>query len=137
MSVRWYGKAAEQGESTAAFNLGFKYANGRGGLAKDDASALSWYRKAADPDGAIGMSNLGVPPPVPPPLAVGVRLPPGVPAPVPPMPPTNREDRDRRRVEGGRADRALDFRCVWAIRPARRRSAPSRQKSARSTSTPG
>jgi TPR repeat protein len=28
--------------------LGFMYANGRGGLPKDDAQAVSWFRKAAD-----------------------------------------------------------------------------------------
>jgi TPR repeat protein len=35
------------------------YENGRGGLPKDDAQAVSWYRKAADAGNAFGMSRLG------------------------------------------------------------------------------
>ena len=38
---------------------GVMYENGRGGLPKDDAQAVSWYRKAADAGNAFGMSRLG------------------------------------------------------------------------------
>jgi hypothetical protein len=40
--------------------LGVMYENGRGGLPKDDAQAVGWYRKAADAREAWGMNNLGV-----------------------------------------------------------------------------
>ncbi len=36
-----------QGDVDAQNNLGVMYANGRGGLAKDEAEAVRWYRKAA------------------------------------------------------------------------------------------
>jgi TPR repeat protein len=35
------------------------YANGRGGLPKDDAQALSWFRKAAEQGNAFGQNSLG------------------------------------------------------------------------------
>jgi hypothetical protein len=40
-------------------NLGVMYENGRGGLPKDDAKAVSWYRKAVDAGDGRGMANLG------------------------------------------------------------------------------
>ena len=40
-------------------NLGAMYRDGRGGLSKDDAQAVSWYRKAADANDSNGMANLG------------------------------------------------------------------------------
>jgi TPR repeat protein len=52
-------KAAEAGNAEAAFYLGVMYENGQGGLAKDDAQALNWYRTAADRGNASGMRNLG------------------------------------------------------------------------------
>lgn len=52
-------KAAEAANAEAALYLGVMYANGLGGLAKDDGQALSWYRKAADGGNAAGMGNLG------------------------------------------------------------------------------
>ena len=42
-----YRKAADQGLADAQDNLGDMYADGRG-VAKDDAQAVAWYRKAAD-----------------------------------------------------------------------------------------
>jgi len=45
-AVKWYRKAAEQGEVTAQSNLGAMYHNGDG-VPKNDAEAAKWYRKAA------------------------------------------------------------------------------------------
>ena len=46
-AVKWYRKAAEQGNAKAQFNLGFCYEKGTG-VAKDDVEAVKWYRKAAE-----------------------------------------------------------------------------------------
>jgi TPR repeat protein len=46
-AVRWYQKAADQGNNAGQNNLGEMYQLGRG-VAKDDAEAVRWYRKAAD-----------------------------------------------------------------------------------------
>jgi len=45
--VRWYRLAAEAGNAQGMSYLAFMYATGRGGLARDDAQALTWYRRAA------------------------------------------------------------------------------------------
>ncbi len=58
-AVYWYRKAAEQGDAAAQYNLGVRYANGRG-VAKDDVQAVYWYRKAAEQGLAIAQYNLGV-----------------------------------------------------------------------------
>jgi TPR repeat protein len=39
--------------------LGVMYEKGQGGLPKDDAQAVSWYRKAADAGEGSGMAYLG------------------------------------------------------------------------------
>ena len=39
--------AAEQGEASAQFNLGYMYATGRG-VAEDNTEAVRWYRLAAE-----------------------------------------------------------------------------------------
>ena len=39
--------AAEQGDASAQFNLGFMYATGEG-VPKDDAKAVKWFRLAAE-----------------------------------------------------------------------------------------
>jgi TPR repeat protein len=36
------------------------YANGLGGLGKDEAQAVSWYRKSAEAGDDLGMARLGV-----------------------------------------------------------------------------
>jgi TPR repeat protein/sugar phosphate isomerase/epimerase len=59
-AVRWYRKAAEQGDAAAQNGLGFMYENGRGGLTKSDVEAVRWYRKAAEQGFAHGQANLGV-----------------------------------------------------------------------------
>ena len=40
-------QAAEQGDTTAQFNLGVRYATGEG-VPQDDAEAVQWYRLAAE-----------------------------------------------------------------------------------------
>jgi len=46
-AVKWYMKAAEQGEAYAHKNLGLMYRDGRG-VAKDQAEARKLITKAAD-----------------------------------------------------------------------------------------
>ena len=50
---------ADQGDATAQYNLGLMYANGTG-VAKDEAEAVKWFRKAADQGIARAQHNLGV-----------------------------------------------------------------------------
>ena len=40
-------------------NLGYAYAQGQGGLTKDETKAVEWYRKAAEAGEARAMYNLG------------------------------------------------------------------------------
>jgi TPR repeat protein len=47
-AVKWYRKAAEQGEVEAQTYLGFMYEQGLGGLPQNRAEAVKWYRKAAE-----------------------------------------------------------------------------------------
>ncbi len=56
--VSRYRKAADQGDASAQYNLGFCYANGAG-VDKDDKEAVRWYRKAADQGNADAQTNLG------------------------------------------------------------------------------
>jgi TPR repeat protein len=58
-SIKWYRKAAEQGDAEAQFNLGVRYANGDG-VTKDQSEAVMWYRKAAEQGNAEAQFNLGV-----------------------------------------------------------------------------
>jgi hypothetical protein len=58
-AVRWYRKAAEQGDATAQFFLGFAYANGQG-LPTSKPEAIRWYSKAAEQGDATAQYNLGV-----------------------------------------------------------------------------
>jgi TPR repeat protein len=46
-AMKWFRKAADQGNPRAQHNLGFMYANGEG-VVNDLAEAVKWYRKAAD-----------------------------------------------------------------------------------------
>jgi TPR repeat protein len=46
-AAKWYGKAAEQGDASAQFNLGMMYAKGEG-VPKDNVEAVEWVRKAAE-----------------------------------------------------------------------------------------
>ena len=54
-AVKWYRKAAEQGDAEAQFNLGLMYADGEG-VPKDYAEAVKWYRKAAEQCSNLGCS---------------------------------------------------------------------------------
>lgn len=47
-AAEWYCRAASQGHSIAAYNLGRYYEYGRKGVAKDDTQAADWYRQAAE-----------------------------------------------------------------------------------------
>jgi uncharacterized protein len=46
-AVRWFRKAADQGDADGQGNIGWLYEYGRG-VAQDYAEAMRWYRKAAD-----------------------------------------------------------------------------------------
>ena len=49
-AVKWYRKAAEQGDALAQNNLGLMYANGEG-VPEDDREAVKWYQRAVtNPD---------------------------------------------------------------------------------------
>jgi uncharacterized protein len=52
-------KKAEAGDASAQFNLGLRYAQGRG-VPQDEKEALKWYRKGADQGNARAQTNLGV-----------------------------------------------------------------------------
>ena len=57
-AVKWYRKAAEQGNAYGQSNLGFMYQNGYG-VTRDYNEAVKWYRKAAEQGNANGQNNLG------------------------------------------------------------------------------
>ena len=57
-AVRWFRRAAEQGNVGAQFMLGGMYREGRG-VAQDDAGAVTWYRRAADQDFSGAQAMLG------------------------------------------------------------------------------
>ncbi len=46
-AVKWWRKAAEQGDERAQYNLGRCYDKGEG-VAQDKTEAIKWYRKAAE-----------------------------------------------------------------------------------------
>ena len=49
----------EQGDADDLYNTAINYQYGSGGLKKDEATALKWYRKAADADNAAAMNMMG------------------------------------------------------------------------------
>ena len=57
-AVKWFRKAAEQGNASAQLNLGYCYENGEG-VEQNKAEAVKWYRKAADQGEAKAQYNLG------------------------------------------------------------------------------
>ena len=57
-AVRWFRRAADQGNVTAQNNLGVMYANGQG-VPQDYAQAARWYRRAAEGGSATAQNNLG------------------------------------------------------------------------------
>ncbi|HPY32028.1 MAG TPA: tetratricopeptide repeat protein, partial [Verrucomicrobiota bacterium] len=46
-AVKWFRKAADQGDALGQFELGLCYRDGEG-VARDRAEAVKWFRKAAD-----------------------------------------------------------------------------------------
>ena len=57
-AVKWYRKAAEQGDADAQHNLGWMYERGCG-VEQSDTEAVIWYRKAAEQGNAYAQYNLG------------------------------------------------------------------------------
>jgi TPR repeat protein len=58
-ALKWWRKAAEQGNATGQTSLGFMYEKGKG-VTQDYAEAAKWFRKAAEQGNAFAQSNLGV-----------------------------------------------------------------------------
>ena len=58
-AVKWYRKAAEQGNASAQCNLGFCYKKGQG-VTQDYYEAVKWYHKAAEQGNTFAQYNLGV-----------------------------------------------------------------------------
>ena len=58
-AVRWYRKAAKQGDAKAQNNLGWMYEYGKG-VAQNDTEAVRWYRKAAEQGYILAQTNLGL-----------------------------------------------------------------------------
>ena len=58
-AVKWYRKAAEQGDAEAQNNLGQMYRNGYG-VSKDYSEAIKWYRKAARQGNETAKKNLRI-----------------------------------------------------------------------------
>ena len=58
-AVKWYRKAAEQGNAVAQCNLGICYERGNG-VRRDKVEAVKWYRKAAEQGNASAQYNLGI-----------------------------------------------------------------------------
>ena len=57
-AVKWYRKAAEQGDAYAQYDLGECYLNGHG-VAQDHAEAVKWYYRAAEKSYAHAQDALG------------------------------------------------------------------------------
>ena len=57
-AVRWYRRAAEQGDAEGQLNLGYMYENGMV-VSQDYAEAVRWYRRAAEQGDVWGQNNLG------------------------------------------------------------------------------
>ena len=58
-SLRELKRAALQGHSVAQFNLGWMYANGKGGVPQDYTQAIQWFQMAAEQGDAWAQNNLG------------------------------------------------------------------------------
>jgi len=58
-AVKWYTKAAEQGNVDAQYNLGLMYNNGQG-VIQDYKEAVKWYTKAAEQGNVDAQYNLGL-----------------------------------------------------------------------------
>ena len=58
-ALKWYRKAAEQGNVRAQYHLGYCYFKGQG-VAQDYVEAFRWYREAAEQGDADAQSDLGL-----------------------------------------------------------------------------
>ncbi len=58
-AVKWYTKAAEQGDVASQYNLGVMYAKGQG-VEQSYQNAMKWYLKAAKKGDVKAQYNLGV-----------------------------------------------------------------------------
>ena len=58
-AVKWYRRAAVQGDANAQNSLGYMYDNGKGVL-EDDKEAVKWFRKAAEQGFFGAQKNLGL-----------------------------------------------------------------------------
>jgi len=58
-ALKWFLKAAEQGNADAQRNIGFWYHLGRGGVPQDEKEALKWYLKSAEQGNAKAQCSLG------------------------------------------------------------------------------
>lgn len=58
-SIFWYKKAAEQGDSTSQFYVGYFYYEGYG-VDRDYVEAVKWYKLAAEQNNRVALNNLGV-----------------------------------------------------------------------------
>ena len=56
--MKWYRKAAEQGDADAQDSLGIMYQSGRG-VKQDDVEAVNWFRRAAEQGEANAQALLG------------------------------------------------------------------------------
>ena len=57
-AVKWYRKAAEQGDAVAQYELGDCYATGDG-VSKNTVEAVKWWRKAAEQGEDLAQVSLG------------------------------------------------------------------------------
>ena len=57
--MKWYRKAANQGDAGAQSSLGFMYINGQG-VKQNDFEAVKWFSKAADQGDANAQFMLGM-----------------------------------------------------------------------------
>jgi len=57
-ALRWYRKAAAQGDAMAQYAIGVRYAYGEG-VPRDYAEAVIWYRKSAEQGDATAQRDLG------------------------------------------------------------------------------
>jgi len=55
-AIKWFRRAAEQGDTDSQFNLGQFYISGKG-VPKDSAEAAKWFRKAAEQGLAVAQYN--------------------------------------------------------------------------------
>jgi TPR repeat protein len=60
LAVKWWTKAAQQGNRNAQYDLGMAYHDGRGGLKQSDRKAVEWFRKGAQQGEVRSQYNLGI-----------------------------------------------------------------------------